>query len=234
MSEEEVVEEETVVEEEEVKETPEELVARLQSENEAFTLEKKVLLEERSGLGRKVSELAEGQSSLTQNLARLTEQLSQSRQQESTGSEYLDLSDPAVAKQWFEQQVDERVKKDNTAQAEYARNYELEVNRIISQRGLSAEDARDVRAQLEVQKDYKYGVPASDAEWNIALAREHVLVEKVNGNSGKKINLKGDKPVGTGVGGAVNTGTVKKNEAVGPEVANLNKMFAMQKERRGY
>ncbi len=230
MSDEPIVEEPVV--EEEPKETPEQELERLRGEAVTLQADKQSLLDEKAGLGRKQKELQDNYNNLSTNVAGLTEQLRQSQQPKEPDDGYLDLNDPKIAKQWFEQQVDERVKNDNQAQKVYADNYDKEIVAIMDKRGIADDEKKDILDRLEFQKEYKFGDAALDAERNFVLAREQVLTDRLNVASGKKINRKGDKAVSTGVGGSGTAVQVGKKDDLGPEAASLKDMFDKQKEQR--
>ncbi len=236
-AEEEKVEETETTEEEttqgEVTETPEQEIERLKAEKAKLEEDKQKHNQEKSHLGVKFQELVRNQELSVGTINNMKSEID-SLKAPKEDENYLDMNDPKTRDRWFDKRVNDRINSDNTAQKEYSNQYDRDIRKLVEDEGMDAEEKEAVYAKLKTQKDNVFNDPTRDAGHNLREAQRLYYKEKLSGSVTKNLNLKKDKPVGTGVGGGGTQEGTKKKAPESPELAKLRESIARAKELRGW
>ena len=224
------VEEEVEKKEEEKKEeTPEEKMARLETENAQFIEDKKSMMNEHSQLGRRNKELLERQDSTDARLADLIANMNTTKPED---PEYRDLSNPGEFKKAFREEASKMMSEQDRLDKEFSNRYDKDVDKVLDERGVEAEEREFIMNGLEKQKKNMFDDTRLSAEVNIDKVSNTYWKEKANGATSKTLNLKRDKAVSAGVGGQGTIEPTKKKVADTPAMASLRDAFAMEKKMR--
>ncbi len=214
-------------------ETPEQEIERLKAEKVKWEEDRQKFNQEKSHLGVKFQELVRNQELSAGTISNMKSEID-SLKAPKQDPEFRDLNDPAVADRWFEDKVNQRINKDNTAQKEYSNQYDRDIRKLVEDEGMDAEEKEAVYAKLETQKDNVFNDSARDAEHNLREAQRLYYKEKLSGSATKNLNLKKEKPVGTGVGGGGTQEGTKKKPPESPELVKLREAMSRAKELRGW
>ncbi len=227
------VEEEVELEEEEKKEveTPEEKMQRLETQNAEFIEKEKSMMNEHSQLGRRNKELLDRQDKADARLAELAANMNKPKQEDAG---FRDLNDPAEANKWFDEKVNERMAKDDREQKEYSTQYDKDVDKLLDERGVDAEEREFIMSGLEKQKKNMFDDTRLSAEVNIDKVSNTYWKEKATGATNKTLNLKRDTAKGAGVGGTGTAEPTKKKTVDTPAMTSLKSAFATEKQMRSW
>ena len=218
-------------------ETPEQKIERLEGEKAKLEEDKQKHNQEKSHLGVKFQELVRNQELSAGTISNMKTEID-SLKAPKEDENFLDMNDPKTRDRWFDQRVNDRINNDNKEQRQYTNQYEREVKKLEDEEkmnGVDAEERDGVHKILEgEQKENKFNEPIEDAKYNYEKAQRLYYKEKLSGSTTKNLNLKKEKPVGTGVGGGGTQEGTKKKPPELPELVKLREAMSRAKELRGW
>lgn len=214
-------------------ETSEEKLARLELENEDLKSKQEDLHKLKSQLGR-VESLQSKYDFTTSELNNLRQRLdNMSQQPKNEDGEYLDMTDPTVAKKWLRNELRELSTEEESFQNAYSTKYEKSIKDILDTESLTAEERKSIMEGLGKQKENVFNDPVLDAKYNLDKVKLNYYQSIAKTGTKKNPNIRQEKAVATGVGGSgTETQTTKTNDS--SEAIAIKNSFAQYKKMRGY
>lgn len=218
------------IEEVSQQETAEDKLARLELENKE---KQEDLHKLKSQLGR-VESLQSKYDSTISELNSLRQRLdNMSQPSKGEDGEYLDMTDPIVAKKWLRNELRQLSTEEASFQDAYSTKYEKSVKDILDTESLTAEERKSIMEGLGKQKENVFNDPILDAKYNLDKVKLNYYQSIAKTGTKTNPNIRQEKAVGTGVGGK---GTVtqapKTNDST--EAIAIKNSFAQYKKMRGY
>ena len=221
--------------EEEVVETDADKLVRLTAENAELSQKFDTVNNEKSQMGRRVKELQDYQKTNDATVQSLQNAFNDMNKPKEEDGEFVDLTNPVIAKKWFQEQASELMRNQDNAQSQYEQAYEKNVNDLMNENeSLSAEEKQSIMKKLESQKDNMFNDALRDAQYNINIAKGQHYEDIARGGTVTNKHIKEEKPVGTGVGGTGTKTQSAKKPTLTPGEQKIKDQFAADKAQRGW
>ncbi len=231
-------ENEEIIENEDTEQTVEtdaEKLTRLTAENAELVQKNAEAHNERSQMGRRVRELQDYQKTNDATIQNLQQSMDRMNQPKEEEDGYIDMTNPNIARNTIKNEIYDFMTNQNNAQLQYETKYEKHANDLMNENeSLTPEERQAIMTMLKTQKDNMFNDPLRDAQYNINIAKGKYYEDVAKGSGVVNKHIKGEKPVGTGVGGAGTKVQSTKKTSLTPAEQKLKDQFAAGKTERGW